>query len=189
MDNDTLEEIEITPRAIDIMNTTRFMGYTTEAAIADIIDNSISAKATMIEVSYNPESLSVKISDNGCGMTFDELKEALRYGRSPDAIREDNDLGRFGLGLKTASFSQCDVLVVISKKEGRINGLKWDPYYIETHDCGWKALKLRHDEIQQYLSNDIVGLSDSGTLVVWEKLSLMLAGESNPENALSLKMS
>ena len=107
--------VDIPPRAVDIMNTTRSMGYTAEAAVADIIDNSISANAENVSLIYPPGAEYLKIIDDGCGMDFDELKNAMRYGIDPTDVRNENDLGRFGLGLKTASFSQCNILTVISK--------------------------------------------------------------------------
>ncbi|MXI86146.1 ATP-binding protein [Sphaerochaeta halotolerans] len=182
------EEIEIAPRAIDIMNATRSMGYTSESAIADIIDNSISANAKKIWISFPPNAEYLKIIDDGDGMTFEELKNAMRYGHNFNDPREESDLGRFGLGLKTASFSQCEVLTVISKKDGQVNSLRWDPSYIENRGYGWVALSLLPEEIAKYCIDTDFDSLESGTIVIWENLSLMLAGESNYRSAMSLKM-
>ncbi|ADY13314.1 ATP-binding region ATPase domain-containing protein [Sphaerochaeta globosa str. Buddy] len=188
IDHARFEEVEIAPRAIDIMNATRSMGYTTESAIADIIDNSISANAKKISIYFPPSADIIKIIDDGDGMSSDELKNAMRYGCDLNYKREDSDLGRFGLGLKTASFSQCEVLTVISKKNGRTNSLRWDPTYIEKNGCGWIALSLQPEEIFKYSLDTKFDAQHSGTIVIWENLSLMLAGESDYSSALSLKM-
>lgn len=180
--------VDIPPRAVDIMNTTRSMGYTAEAAVADIIDNSISAEAKNVNLIYPPGAEYLKIIDDGCGMDFDELINAMRYGIDPTDVRDEKDLGRFGLGLKTASFSQCNILTVISKKNGTVNALRWDPEYIKSHRLGWTALKLDEETIQQYISTTVFSEYDNGTMVVWEDLSLMLAGELDIPRAFSTRM-
>ncbi len=113
----------------------------------------------------------------------------MRYGHNFNDPREESDLGRFGLGLKTASFSQCEVLTVISKKkDGQVNSLRWDPSYIESKGSGWIALSLLPEEIAKYCIDTDFDSLESGTIVIWENLSLMLAGESNYRSAISLKM-
>ena len=92
------------------MTSMRSMGYTFEVAIADIIDNSITKKSSNIEIKL-PIDLAdcfVAICDNGSGMDKNELFKAMKYGSETDDMsRDDDDLGRFGLGLKVASLSQC----------------------------------------------------------------------------------
>ena len=110
------------------------MGYTFESAIADIIDNSLAADASEIRLKFpvSPEELYVAICDNGEGMSRDELYNAMKYGsRHLNDTRKENDLGRFGLGMKSASLSQCRKLTVISKKEGHISAFSWSLDYIE----------------------------------------------------------
>ena len=83
--------------------------------LADILDNSISAEASEIKVNFhwNAKNSFITIAENGRGMDADELLEAMRLGsRDPRDKRNKSDLGRFGLGLKTASFSQCLKLTV-----------------------------------------------------------------------------
>lgn len=108
------------PTADALMTAMRSMGYSFESAIADIIDNSIAAKATKIEIKFptNPLEEYIAICDNGVGMTSNELFNAMKYGSSYCGDeRNETDLGRFGLGLKSASLSQCRKLTVISKKK------------------------------------------------------------------------
>ena len=107
------------PRASAMIEALRGLGYSTASALADIIDNSIAAHAHNIDLQFtwNGEQSIITILDDGGGMDEAELERAMRLGdKSPLAVRAEDDLGRFGLGLKTASFSQCRSLTVISKK-------------------------------------------------------------------------
>ena len=112
-----MREICVPPRAASFSESMRDIGYSLETAVADIIDNSISASASKVEIWFDPsEDCPISsIVDNGNGMTEDELLEAMKPGsRNPRSERKKDDLGRFGLGLKTASFSQCKKLTVLS---------------------------------------------------------------------------
>ena len=107
---------EVTPSAARLTSSLRDIGYDFQTAVADLIDNSLSADAgnIVVEIEYQDDGSYVSIADDGCGMSANALLEALRYGSrrsdSPD------DLGRFGLGLKTASLSQCRRLTVVSRR-------------------------------------------------------------------------
>lgn len=111
--------IENKPTADVLMSSMRSIGYSFEAAVADIIDNSISVKANFIEIRFpvDPSELFVAVCDNGSGMSENELFDAMKYGSAMKREnRSEDDLGRFGLGLKAASLSQCRKLTVVSKK-------------------------------------------------------------------------
>src|SRR5579872_4485778 len=100
----------VRPYPESVLESSRAFGYSVETAIADLIDNSITAKASRINITFAIDRYSsyVRIEDNGGGMTQKELVNAMRIGSfNPIHPRHENDLGRFGLGLKTASFSQC----------------------------------------------------------------------------------
>jgi hypothetical protein len=118
------------PEASSLMEASRSFGnYDLAAALADIIDNSITAGASKIAINcqYDEESSLISVSDNGTGMTRDELINAMRpASKNPLEERDVNDLGRFGLGLKTASFSQARELTVISRKNNSITAARWD---------------------------------------------------------------
>ena len=129
----------------------RAVGYSFPTAVADIIDNSISAKATKIQV-YSDPLPSTKVPyfcilDNGCGMTYDELDNAMLFG-SDRSQKTDSDieLGRFGLGLKTASLSQCTRFTVATKKEGCFNAFAFDLENVERTNK-IQLCKLNSDEI------------------------------------------
>jgi signal transduction histidine kinase len=119
-----LKLVSLPPNAPVLMEATRAIGYSLETALADIIDNSITANATKLDIKFFPISNPyVAILDNGIGMVQEELLNAMRYGsKNPLDTRATADLGRFGLGLKTASMSQCRKLSVVSVKNGTVTG-------------------------------------------------------------------
>ena len=104
-----MKPVIMPPDAATLMWSTRAIGYTTPAAVADLIDNSISAGASEISIQYvSGENGYIAILDNGEGMSAEDLRLAMKYGSGdPWQERSESDLGRFGLGLKTASLSQC----------------------------------------------------------------------------------
>jgi HSP90 family molecular chaperone len=115
----------------------RDLGYSLETAVADLIDNSISAEAAKIEIvcEIAVESPYLAIIDNGHGMSRAELINAMKHGSaSPKTKRGTHDLGRFGLGMKTASFSQCRSLTVASLKQGEFSGAEWNLDRIDRED-------------------------------------------------------
>ena len=120
------------------------MGYSLETAIADIIDNSIAAHSKLIEThwEWNDGEPVAWILDDGSGMGADRLVEAMRFGGiGPDAARPDEDLGRFGLGLKTASLSQCRQLTVASKTSAGLASFTWDIDELRNDDGGWNLIE------------------------------------------------
>lgn len=162
-------EIYLPPSASALVESLRGMAYTLSTSVADIIDNSISANADTVWVRTLQDAQGnngrIVIVDDGCGMSREELIKAMALGSvSPHEKRTETDLGRFGLGLKTASFSQCRRLTVISKKEGQAVSFTWDlDYLLQTDD--WTLLE--NFDIDEDLLDD---LGEHGTVVVWEKL-------------------
>lgn len=155
-----------------LMESMRAVGYTLEAAIADLIDNSITAGATEIDLAFaNEPAPHVALLDNGRGMTRDGAREAMRLaGRSAAETRASEDLGRFGLGLKTASLSQCRRLTIVSKTVGgEVVAFVWDLDHLA--DSGrWSLLSLSPEETDGLPLIDHLEALDSGTLVVWQNL-------------------
>ena len=177
------------PDAATLMWSTRAIGYTTPAAVADLIDNSISANASKISIQFlSGENSYVSILDDGNGMTAEELRLAMRYGSgSPWQERQANDLGRFGLGLKTASLSQCRRLTVISKKDGEFSAYCWDLNYVISTGH-WDLIELDDSEIYSLPQFDSLAVMSEGTIVLWEKLDKILAGNVDKEKGLLLKI-
>jgi hypothetical protein len=151
-----------------------------DTALADIIDNSIAAGSTKISVRFewNNGDPWIAVLDNGCGMCTSALYEAMRLGsRSPNEIRHNDDLGRFGLGLKTASFSQCRRLTVVSKAFSKPSACCWDLDHLAHNEQeNWEMLLLEPSDFDGALSELVHELEqiDSGTLVFWQNLDSAL---------------
>ena len=157
-------------------------GYSLETSVADLIDNSISAKADKIEVLIDTDSQPFKLflADNGLGMSEKELSNNMQFpSNSPEDKRSNLDLGRFGLGMKTASFSQTRRFTVLSKNkdEKKYHGRTWDVEYLKTN--GWKIIINSDEEVarlmHQYnqLSKNFLKRFDNyqpNTIVIWEGL-------------------
>ena len=178
------------PYAPTLIESTRAIGYTLEAAVSDVIDNSIAAAASCIDLFFFPVGKSfVAILDDGKGMNFKKINDAMRYGsQNPNDPRDPADLGRFGLGLKTASLSQCRTLTVISKQQESIEARRWDVDHVnQTGDWSLIILDEPHEfnEIPQF---DKLMQLETGTLVIWQNLDRMKMGETNFERAMSKKM-
>ena len=163
-------KVELTPPAVTLINGIRAIGYSFSTAVADIIDNSISAKATCIDVYSDPleKEPYFCILDNGVGMCKAELLNAMRFGSSRNGKQESiYDLGRFGLGLKSASLSQCRKLIVISKKNEEINAMSYSLDVIEESNK-WEVLELSIDEVQNEPCFKELTKHPNGTLVIWK---------------------
>lgn len=184
-----MRHVDIPPYAPTLMESTRAIGYSIEAAIADIIDNSITANASQIDIDFFPIGQSyISILDNGYGMSEEELIVAMQYGsRSPLDTREDWDLGRYGLGMKTASLSQCRVLTVISKQNCNISGAQWNLNHIRQAET-WSLIVLEDNEIVEFPNYEKLKEYETGTLVVWQDLDKFRVGESDISAAFTRKM-
>jgi hypothetical protein len=163
-----MKMINAAPKASMLIESMRDIGYSLETALADVIDNSITAGARKVEILTSPDDAELKIGilDNGSGMTEAELEDAMRPGsRNPLDSRGSTDLGRFGLGLKTASFSQCRRLSVLTRKDGQLHGAIWDLDFVADED-DW-LVQIPDDLSRLPWASRLTG---DGTLVVWEKL-------------------
>jgi hypothetical protein len=171
-------EFDITePNAGALIESLRAFGYDIQTAIADLIDNSISAGAANVWLGFywNGEDSIISIKDDGCGMTEEELINAMRLGsKNPLEERNPKDLGRFGLGLKTASFSQCRRLTVATKsKDCDITTRCWDlDYVIKAGE--WRLLKLNCSFDSGHL--DELKNMEHGTIIFWENIDRVVSG-------------
>lgn len=161
------------PRAGAMLEALRGLGYSTAAALADVIDNGVSAGASEVHVTFDwdGERSRVSILDNGRGMDDAELEAAMTLGaKNPLDDRAPNDLGRFGMGLKTASFSQCRCLTVASRRmSGPVSCLRWDLDAIAAStDVGWRMFEGAARGSEAFV--EPVDALHSGTIVLWEQL-------------------
>lgn len=175
-------ELELPPRAAALVESLRDMGYSLQTALADVIDNSITANARNIQLlaDTHDDIPAIGVLDDGVGMTRDELFEAMRPGtRGPLEARPSNDLGRFGLGLKTASFSQCRRLTIVTRKNRTASCAVWDLDKVAARDRWVVEIPATPDGIRWSQR-----LSANGTLVVWEKLDRLVGpdGDSNRQD-------
>lgn len=168
---------DATPHAASLIQSLRDIGYSCETAVADIIDNSITAGARLIEIlsEVDGNEPAIAVLDNGAGMSRAELIEAMRPGsKNPLIEREGHDLGRFGLGLKSASFSQCKRLTVASRKDGEFIGATWDLDEVAASNK-WE-IRLHSNPSSVPWSER---LDENGTIVVWRSLDRMSGGLDN----------
>ena len=173
-------EQECVPFAPSLIESMRSLGYSFPSAIADLLDNSISAKAKNIDIISSPGiEPSLIILDDGNGMTEHELYEAMRYGSSNplETLRED-DLGRFGLGMKAASLSQCRKLIVVSKKEGMISAYSWDLDYV-IDSKSWMLMGFKKEEMLQFPHIDQLLEKEHGTYIYLSEFDRIKEGTGN----------
>jgi len=180
------DEGNFDPSPSRLAESLRDTGYSHEAAFADIVDNSIAANATSIDIDIYPMvdgSLRITISDNGDGMDIKTLLNAMRYG-SPKR-ESPKSLGKFGMGLKTASTAFCRKLTVLSRYDGVVNGKTWDIDVIVDKNK-WVLLTPELDDYEE----DIEKLDDyegngAGTVVVWENIDRLIrqSGSNNSRKA------
>lgn len=165
------------PGATDLFESLRAFGYDLPTAIADVLDNSLTAgaKNIWIDLAWKGRNSRVTIRDDGRGMSEAKLVEAMRPGStSPVKDRDPEDLGRFGLGMKTASISQCRCLTVMTREAGSALAVRrWDLDYLSTVRSGeWRLLKgqsLLEPEDRKLLDS-----RKSGTVLFWDRLDTLV---------------
>jgi hypothetical protein len=185
-----LEEIfdDVPPDASAMVESMRAHGYTLSTAIADLVDNSIAASCrnVWLRFEWDENASWVSVTDDGTGMSEAELRSAMRLGsQSPVEERDVDDLGRFGLGLKTASFSQARRLTVISRTGSGQDALRrWDLDHLAKPEVkGWQLLKTAHQETGDRIHElDRKGLG-SGTQVLLEILDRVLGSMSGDDSS------
>lgn len=175
----------VAPAASPMIESMRAHGYSPATAIADIIDNSISAgaKNVWIKIHWAGSASYVSVLDDGCGMDESTLRNAMRLGsRNPLEVRDAKDLGRFGLGLKTASFSQCRRLTVASRRHCEpVNIRRWDLDYLLALDVNdWRLLKKSAPGSEDCLTP--LNNMDRGTIVLWEVLDRLVPSDTLSSN-------
>ncbi len=166
--------LSVVPAAQRLVESLRDIGYTFAAAVADLVDNSIDAGARHVEITlcFEGERSWLRVSDDGIGMTASQLDEAMRYGSRRDYA--GRELGKFGLGLKTASLSQCRTLTVASRRSvqrRRIEIRQWSLDHISQSDQ-WYLLRPTPKDCPTELIKPLD--SRPGTVVFWEQMDRVL---------------
>ena len=167
--------VEVIPSARRLITSLRDMGYDFPTAVADVIDNSIEARATRIsiDIEFDGDDSSVRIADNGTGMIPARIREALRFGSERDYDQHDS-LGKFGLGLKTASLSQAQRLTVASRSSTErceIYAYAWDLDHVHKTDR-WEIVEVSRQDQRCELRDPLQ--ESTGTVVLWERLDRIL---------------
>ncbi len=161
------QDLLVPPDPGALIESMRAFGYSLPTAIADLVDNSISAGARSIAVDFNWDGAesSVAVTDDGRGMGQHELVNAMRLGSSsPAEIRAPNDLGRFGLGLKSAAWSQARSLTVVSRRDGEIGTRRWDLDHVISSGT-WSLLTTGTPRADRLAA----GLERPGTIILMER--------------------
>jgi len=165
----------IVPSASRTVASLRDIGYDTPRAVADLVDNSVAAGATRVDVTltFDGSNSWIRIADNGEGMDAATLLEAMRYGSERDY--EKDDLGKFGFGLKTASTSQCRRVTVASRRSTQrarmeIRCLDLD-HIARTNE--WEVLVLENTDRPSQVTEPL--RDHTGTVVLWQDLDRILS--------------
>ncbi len=186
--------IVLPPQAARTIEGLRDTGYEPSDALEDIVDNSIAADATevIVRVWMTPagETL-VTVSDNGHGMDEAGLINAMTYG---SAARQNRaSLGKFGLGLKTASTAMCRQLTVVTRgmDSDEPQAASWDLDFVQESN---EWLLQRPDPTPEQVELlDEAAAGGSGTLVIWSKVDRLTNEFANPagrpaQNALARRV-
>lgn len=169
------------PSAAILIRSLRGFSYTLETALADVIDNSITAGATEVRIFADANSGFPRLAvvDDGTGMSASQLQQAMRLGsKNPSDTRDADDLGRFGLGLKTASFSQCRRLTVVTRQHSQWHVARWDLDHVYETDK-WQVQVPPKPEQLPWADE----LGEHGTLILWEEIDRVIDSESLDEIA------
>ncbi len=186
--DDNFEEAPPDPAAT--IESLRSLGYSPESAIADLIDNSIASGATAVDVKLHwagGDDSWCAVIDNGSGMTEERLRTAMRIGSAdPLADRGLGDLGRFGFGLKTASFSQCREVTVLSRtpRQARPHVRCWDLDHVR--EVGRWQLRRSAPPLADAIL-DKLAPSRSGTVVLWRRLDELVEAETRLDDSEARK--
>lgn len=179
----------VLPPSTDLMQSLGAVGYDLRTALADIVDNSISAGARDIRIAFEGgRAPFIAVTDDGCGMGAETLRVAMQLaGNGPSSRREDTDLGRFGLGLKTASFSQCRCLSVYSRGSDGLIGAQWDLERI-ARTRSWSLSQLDEQDVIEHLGEELEVPTPQGTTVVWTELESFRATWGESDSAMDAAM-
>ncbi len=171
------------PPSPELMESLRAVGYKFPDAIADIVDNSVAASARQVFIDIDVDAAEpyLTIADDGHGMSLEDAVQAMRLAESARRkTRSKKDLGKFGLGLKTASISQCRKLTVLSRNvdSARIVGVEWDLDRLVDSD-EWSLRVLADEELRETPGFTNLDEKPSGTVVVWRNFDRYIGTRSD----------
>jgi hypothetical protein len=157
------------------------IGYELQDALADLIDNSIDAGAGRVEIALyrnDHEVTSLTIADDGRGMNAAQLSVGMQFAGRTD--HDPDDLGVFGMGLKAASFSQCETLSVITRQGDVVSAARWS---VEQIDNDWACEFLDGDAAEEEFRKLCLPAKrpSTGTLVVWDRLTRLAVGNGDDD--------
>lgn len=175
----------IVPPGPSLLESMRSVGYSVESAVADVIDNSVAAQANNVAILVSDSGpFQMAILDDGTGMSRDQAIAAMTLAAvSPTAERAPGDLGRFGLGLKTASLSQCRTLTIITRSAGSTTALRWSLDHVISTGA-WSLLELDEDDLPSLLGWNCLDALPHGTLVHWGDLDQLATTEGDSQDDL-----
>jgi len=186
-----VEYDEVPPNAPSLINSMCASGYDLESAVADIIDNSVSARASTVKITVNENGPSswIAIADDGLGMDEKTLMTAMTFACiNPEEPRSPDDLGRFGLGLKTASLSQCRRLTVFTRRRGgKVLIRCWDKDFVKAENKWALLRKGLTPHLEERFKKHLVA-QNSGTVVLWEVLDRLGHDSRDSDIAERLKL-
>lgn len=161
------------------------IGYRLDEALADLIDNSIDASATTILIRFVRTDITIDrivIADDGEGMDDAFLRHAMQFGAR--IKHKKTDLGKYGIGLKSASFSQCRKLSVVTRHKGHTSARRWT---IESIRKGWNCERLDLSAAQKLMNArwNSLNLREQGTLVIWDDLDHLQISKQGIESTIN----
>jgi hypothetical protein len=176
-----LDPMVLTPSPSRLAESLRDTGYSYQAAFADIVDNSVAAGASNVNIEISDGALGTALRvvfyDDGCGMTREQLLDAMRYGSKKRSIAKS--LGKFGMGLKTASTAFCRRLIVISMSGEGITASAWDLDHIIDTDS-WELSPVDVASYAEEVENlEELAVNGTGTVVIWEKIDRLIANSGS----------
>ena len=176
-----LDPMDLAPSPSRLAESLRDTGYSYQAAFADIVDNSVAAGASNVNIEISDGALGSELRvvfyDDGCGMTREELLDAMRYGskKRPSA----KSLGKFGMGLKTASTAFCRRLIVMSMTGEGVAAFAWDLDHIIDTDS-WELIPIDVASYAEQAENlEELSANGTGTVVIWEKIDRLIANSGS----------
>ncbi len=180
------ETMQLPPDPVRMIEGLRDTGYQFNTAVADVVDNSIAAEASFVALELMMDfkgNITLAIYDDGEGMDKDALINAMKYGSKPRPSAAS--LGKFGLGLKTASTAFCRKLVVISRASAKAELLRatWDLDHVRDTKK-WELIVDEPTTKQKEAFERVIG-NKKGTLVLWEKMDRLLKSYANPSGAVA----